>query len=267
MRIWGYVAVLLGVAIALAAYATPSRASGACLSMPLVFETTTAEGCPDSSRIQALLDAPLAVGPADPETGARRGVLLTAPHDDSRTQAVRTCRAYGEAVRAGWYAATQLEMNSEGFLRVACGALLSLDMSSVATTSRFKDEGVGFDTLSLLPVDILPALSPDTETALANLKLGGFNVGSMIAMGDVLTRSAPDGQLDLAYGGMASTYGEVARGDFNGDGAEDLLVYARHQAVNGSLQWFELFGLSYPAGALTYERFSPEALGQLKPQG
>jgi hypothetical protein len=261
------VAAALAAGLAGTVVPTSSHAAGACLSLPLAFETETAEGCPDAAALERLMAAPLAIGSIDPETGKRRGVVLTSPEDASDTQGVLTCRAYSEAVQAGWYAATQRQMNAEGFLRVACGALVSLDMSSVATTSRFTQEDVGFDTLSLLPVDVLPALSPDTEVALEDLKKGGFNVGNMVATGDVLTRRAQEGQLDLAYGGMASTYGEVARGDFDGDGTEDLLVYARHQAVNGSLRWYELFALSYPEGALTYRRFMPAGMRMLESAG
>jgi len=232
--------------------------------MPLVFETQTMTGCPDPASLETALDAPLAVGSRSPETGKPSGVRLTST-DGSSTRNVRTCREYTDAIGNGWYAATQLDMNFEGFMRVACGSVLALAAAGASTTSRFEDESVGFQTLSLLPVDILPALSPDVEDALATLKSGQFSVGNMVASGDVLTRGNSPEQLELAYAGVASTYGEVARGDFDNNGSEDILVYARHDAVNGSLRWYELFALSYPDQSLTYERIEPAGIGVLEP--
>lgn len=241
--------------------AAPAQAAGACLSMPLIFETGTAEGCPGAARLAELMEAPLAVGPRD-DRGRALGVEL-ALGDGSPARRVRTCAAYVAALEEGYAAQTQLAMNAEGFMRVACGSLLALAASAKAGTSRFEAEGVGLETLALLPPDMLPALAPDTEAALAELTAGGFTVGSMVGVGEVMTRAGREGQLDLAYGGVASTYGEVARGDFNGDGAADLLVFARHAAVEGSLRWYELFALGYPAEAVTYVRFAPDGTGAL----
>ncbi|MEQ8745731.1 hypothetical protein [Pyruvatibacter sp.] len=262
----GHVAVGLIVGAALACstlVSSPAQAAGACLTMPLVFETRTAQGCPDAASLESLMDAPLPIGPRSSSTGVRAGVTLTDAADDTTTRSVRACRDYADLTRQGWYAATQMEMNFEGFMRVACGSLFALAASNEATISRFDAEAVGFQTLSLLPPDILPALAPDTEDALATLKSANFSVGNMVATGDVLTRSGAPEQLELAYAGSASTYGEVARGDFNGDGEMDLLVYARHEAVSGSLRWYELFALAYHDGALIYERFEPAGLDQL----
>lgn len=255
-------AAVVGLGLAALADVPSARAAGACLSMPLVFETETAEGCLDGDAVERLMDAPLAVGGRSPGGSQSLGLELTAP-DDATKQRVRTCRAYTDAVQAGFYAATQMDMNFEGFMRVACGSLLALAASKEAVSSRIESEAVGFQTLSLLPVDVLPTLSPDTEDALASLKAAQFSVGSMVATGDVLTRGSSSEQLELAYAGAASTYGEVARGDFNNDGDMDILVYARHEAVNGSLRWYELFALSYPEQSLTFERFKPNGLEAL----
>lgn len=257
---------LVGIGFGIMVQSASAHAAGACLSMPLAFETETAQGCPDAATIERLMDAPLPIGSQSPETGKPEGVELTSPDDETARKFVRSCRVYSEAVQQGWYAATQMQMNLEGFMRVACGSLLALEASQKAISSRFDAEAVSFQTLSLLPVDVLPALSPDTEEALALLKKGNFSVGMMVATGDVLTRSGNPDQLELAYAGVASTYGEVARGDFNGDGAEDLLVYARNEAVNGSLRWYDLFALSYPEQSLTFERFEPATLAQLNPK-
>jgi len=264
-RLYLSLAAVAGLGVAVLADVPPARAAGACLSMPLVFETETAQGCLDEDTLNRLMDAPLPIGGRAPGGSQSQGVELTAP-DDATKQRVRTCRAYTDAVQAGYYAATQLDMNFEGFMRVACGSLLALAASDEAASSRIDDEAVGFQTLSLLPVDVLPALAPDTEDALASLKSAQFSVGSMVATGDVLTRGSSPEQLELAYAGAASTYGEVARGDFNGDGDMDILVYARHEAVNGSLRWYELFALSYPDQSLTFERFQPDGVDVLDPK-
>ncbi|MGD1935926.1 MAG: hypothetical protein ACFB0Z_15745 [Candidatus Phaeomarinobacter sp.] len=258
-------AAVVGFSAAFFAAASPASAAGACLTMPLVFETETAQGCPDDASLERLMDAPLPIGSRSSSEGTFAGVEMTAA-DGATKQKVRTCRQYTESIQKGFYAATQRDMNFEGFMRVACGSVLALAASSEPGSSRIDDEGVGFQTLSLLPVDVLPALSPDTEDALATLKSGQFSVGNMVATGDVLTRGGSPEQLELAYAGAASTYGEVARGDFNGDGEMDILVYARHEAVNGSLRWYELFALSYPDQSLTYERFFPDGLETLAPK-
>lgn len=262
LRFCAPLAAGVGLAVAALLPTTPAYAAGACLSMPLVFETETASGCPDATTLERLMDAPLPIGTRSPTTGKSEGVELTAA-DDSTKRHVRTCRAYADAVGEGWYAATQMDMNFEGFMRVACGSVMALAASGEAMSSRIDDEQVGFQTLSLLPVDVLPALAPETEETLATLKAAQFSVGSMVATGDVLTRGSAPEQLELAYAGVASTYGEVARGDFNGDGEMDILVYGRHEAVNGSLRWYDLFALSYPDQSLTFERFEPAGVEAL----
>ena len=244
--------------------ALPANAAGVCLSMPLVFETGSVEGCPTGERIAALMEAPLAAGPRDPDTGRALGVELAAADQTGAPLRVRTCAAYVQAVEQGYAAMTQVAMSAEGFMRVACGTLLSLAASGEASVSRFAEEGVGLETLGLLPPDILPALAPDTEEVLAALAAEGFTVGTMVGTGEVMTRPGREGQLDLAYAGVASTYGEVARGDFDGDGAEDLLVFAQHGAVEGSLRWYELFALGYPGDAVIYHLFSPRGFAPLE---
>ena len=265
VRVLFPLAAAAGFVIAGLVAAPQANAAGACLTMPLVFETETLQGCPDEASLERAMDAPLPIGARSSADGSFEGVELTAS-DDVTKRRVHTCREYADAIRNGFYAATQLDMNFEGFMRVACGSVLALAASDEPGSSRIDDENVGFQTLSLLPVDVLPALAPDTEDALATLKSARFSVGDMVATGDVLTRGSSPEQLELAYAGAASTYGEVARGDFNGDAEMDILVYARHEAVNGSLRWYDLFALSYPDQALTYERFEPNGLEQLEPK-
>ncbi len=244
---------------------TPAHAAGACLTMPLVFETMTLEGCPSEASLDKAMDASLQVGPQSPETGKPDGLTLTSPDDDSAKRMVHTCRGYQQAMREGWFAMTQFDMNIEGFMRVACGSVLALQESKMATHSQFEAEAVDFRTLSLLPPNILGVISPDAEDTLKLLRDASFSVANMVATGDVLTRSGGDDQLELAYNHIASTFAEIGRGDFNGDGNMDLLLYARHEAIGGTLRWYELFGLAYLPGELTYERFEPAGLERLAP--
>lgn len=255
------IAALAGLMATLAP--RPADAAGACLSMPLRFADTSAEGCPDRARIDGLMEAKLAIGAPDPRTGEPEGVTLTNPNDDADKRTVQTCSDYVRARQAGWFAMTQKDMNAEGFMRVACGTLLALRDSAKTDSSRFESDNVGPKTLSLLPVSVLSGLSPDIEDRLAQLEADGMNVGALVGMGEVLTRSSGDGQLELAFANTASTYGEVARGDFNGDGWQDVLVYARHEAVNGTMRWYDLFALGFPDGATAFTRFTPEGMAPL----
>lgn len=266
LRALAAVVALSGAILGVAGAPHPAQAAGACLSVPLVFENETVTGCPDADRLAALMEVPLAIGPRDPATGRRLGVALTpdaAEPGPGGALRVRSCRDYLDALASGHAARTQAAMAAEGLMRVACGTLLVLAASKVPAVKPFTEAQVGLETLSMLPPDILPALTPEQAAVLAELTAQGVDVGTMVGTGEVMTRPGRPQELDLARGGFASTYGEVARGDFDGDGAEDLLVYARHAAVEASLRWYELFALAYPPGAQMFTRFVPAGLEPL----
>jgi len=249
----------------LCAAALPAGAAGACLTIPMVFETETVTGCPDAATLDRLMDTPIAAGPHVPETGRYAGAVLTDPDDPAVTQNVRTCTDYAHKVRAGWYPATPLQADVAGFIGTACRFLQALKASAPATSSRVDVEGMGLRSLFLLPPDILPTLAPTTRDNTRAPGYEEFTIGEMVRNHEVLTRENDPEWLELAYEEIASTYGELARGDFNGDGAMDLLIYAVHEPVHEGERWYELFGLAFPPHALRFERFELEGTA-LAPQ-
>jgi len=155
-------------------------------------------------------------------------------HDSGDKRAVRTCREWAAARTAGFYALTTYDIKEEAFFKRAYSMIRAISLASVADTS-FVDIGqVGLDSLDLLPVTLLPALSSDDVEALAALDSQGASIGDLMRTGEVNVVEAARNYLSLTYRHMGEAFWAILRADLNSDGIEDMLVSTYEWATQGT---------------------------------
>ena len=147
---------------------------------------------------------------------------------------VKTCREWADARTEGYYAMTTYDIKEEAFFKRAYSMIQAFSRASIADTS-FVDVGqAGLDSLDLLPVTLLPALSTEGVETLAALDAQGASVGDLIRTGEVKVNEAARNYLSLTYRYMGKAFWAILRADLNGDGIEDMLVSTYDWATQGT---------------------------------
>ena len=197
--------------------------------------------CLDPGDLDALLDKPVQQGP---NQGAE--LKMTDPKDMSKQASVVTCRDYDARKAQDWFAMSNLDMAKEGWFQRTCGTLVLLKEARPASRSYLDDPDSGLSDPKLISAGILPS----ADEGLASL--GGKTIGDLVASGAVKINSAEKRRLDLTYDGVRAVYEEIARGDFDHDGVEDILVFMGVHSTGGTMKWYQHLGLSRksPGGAL-----------------
>ena len=159
---------------------------------------------------------------------------LRLTHKQKETLRVRTCREYDSAMESGYYADTGFDVKMSVWFKYQCGLLTALETAEIPRKSFISDPKVGVLNLELLRFAIFPyniAERLDWEEA-RDMKT---TYQDMVEAGVLKVKSADKHVLRVEDEGMAQTMEEVVRADFNNDGIEDILVFAYHRAIGGTL--------------------------------
>jgi hypothetical protein len=227
------IAALLVAATAIGIFTSGATADrGICLEAPLKFTDGDVTGCLSSAGAKRLLDRPLAMG--DP--GNEDGVALTHPQDMSQRRQVTTCRQYDESTAQGWYALTTYDMSMESYFRRSCALIGALAKAAPARRSFIREPRVGIGDLDVVGASVLKGFVPTGEP--------GATVATLVRAGSVVIDKRGATILQLSGNGFTAQLEEVARGDFNGDGTEDILVFSAVHAQGGTLRGYEMKILS-----------------------
>lgn len=211
----------------------PAAVAGQCdyrLLQPLRFTDGAVGGCVNRTDIPALLARKVTVGATDAYE------FLAAKN--GRRVRTENCGQYTAAVRRGAEAATTFDITMEGFFIRTCGALHALAAVKPARTSHL--DGARLLDPQRLPVVLLPFVSPGEARDLYAASVAQRSIGDLAPGRAVLKEPAPHA-LIVDYDGMRRHYDAIARGDFDGDGIEDLLVSAATHALGGSFRSYDIF--------------------------
>ena len=151
-----------------------------------------------------------------------------------------------------WRAATEqstLALKSAGIVCLALEALKGAMPSKSSNLTGFKLDG---NALDMLPPALGPVVSLDDEKALQAASGKSWKEFTPAATGSVNAA----GTLVVIFPGWRIKLTEYARGDFNGDGIEDLLVRDDVAATEGTYGESRLFllGRTSPGGILQVEK-------------
>ena len=203
------------------------------LTKPLVFADGVEQSV-SSEQVEAFLDRPVLIG-GNPEFSAGFG------NDAEEKMQVRTCREYRAALAAGYYARTTYDMKSEAFLKAVNAVLSAVEAVRLPTVSFINKPFRGVADIDLLPVTILPTISPDDEEAIK--QMSGLSLGDLIGKGElkILKASSNEISIEWRWGLMLR---ELCRADLDGDGIEDILCEWYCWAVGGTMGFGSVVVLS-----------------------
>lgn len=246
---WTAGAVGLAVSVFAGAPMLADRASaenGVCLSQPLQFADGTVSGCLAPGEIEALLDRRVALGP----NRSVEGLTVTHPTDFNQQRKVGTCREYERASAEGWYALSTFDMAMESYFKRECGTLRSMARAARARSSFLDRPAPGLQGFDQLSASVLSPL----------LGEGRGTVGDLVRAGRLTIAEQGTRALKLEAAGARGELTEIARGDFDGDGIEDILAFCAVHAEGGSYRSYDLMVLSRrTAGGPLEVVMTPEA--------
>lgn len=218
---------------------------GVCLSQPLAIQEPPDQLCLTPDEIAGLRRRNV----LRQESGRIASLTLTNPADETSSVTLSTCREYDILVQDGWYPETSLAMATEGIYVQTCAVLAELETAQPAEEGNLPDVGELFDDLSLLPFAMLPSFQPlEEEAGSADVHT---SVAGALAKGDARLIEQGEVLLRLSTPSATVSMQETARGDFTGDGSEDVLLAVSARATGGTAQMTQLILLeSYGAGDL-----------------
>jgi len=157
---------------------------------------------------------------------------------------VSNCADYLEDSREGFTATggdqAAIVLHSDA---ITCVALEALKTARPATTSYLGDFHLNSSALASLSPQLAPAVSDEQITDARQAAEEGKSWQQFIPT----ARAKPArqaGALDVFQPNWETTITEYGRGDFTGDGVEDLLVRADYAAIKGTYRNSRLFLLS-----------------------
>lgn len=221
-----------------------------CLTQDLPLVAGHQDACYKAKKVKELFDLPLVR-----EDGTPVAVRLAHPTDFTLSEEVRTCRRYRELTAQDWFAETSLDMAQEAFFVRACGIFDALARAKEAKVSYFHARTAERDLMSMR-AGALPgfgeapsdgASGGEAADAQAASPSDTATIGELEAQGLAAAKTAPNGEWIVERNGSLIVIQPVARADFDGDGAEDALVFIRVRAIGGTASTALLAILSKPA--------------------
>jgi hypothetical protein len=194
------------------------------LSKPLVF----ADGLEYSvtpEQVPLFLDRPVLIG-GNPDFDAAFG------NEDGVKMRVRTCREYRAALQAGYFALTTIDMKSEAFLKPVYAVLLAAETVRLPHLSYIDRPFKGLADLDLLPVDVLPTISPDYQSKIE--AMGGQTLKDLLDRGELKILRVSSGEISVEWH-WGLLMREICRADLDHDGIEDILCECYCWAIGGTM--------------------------------
>jgi hypothetical protein len=214
----------VGVAVAVACFVivqkTVAAEPGVCLSSTLGVEGAKPGDCFAAGETETLLD---------------RGVLSSDGEqvfhtmtNGVETRSVKTCREYISLSSQDTWSPP-----GERFDTI-CNAVMMLSGAQPATQSYLRPGDADLKDTQRLTVLVIPPMGDLDPMASPNMT----SVADVVATGEVTVGNDPNFALSLSYKEHSVFFRELARGDVDNDGVEDMLVErvtvnaARERSVN-----------------------------------
>ena len=207
---------------------SPARSQDAFEVLKSVeFSSRIVTGLLERAEVAPLLDEPL--------LPRRHGLdELNMANGSGERRAVKTCREWADARNEGYCAMTTYDIKEEAFFKRAYSTIQAFSRASIADSSFVDVWQAGLDSLDLLPVTLLPALSSEGVETPAALDVQGASVGDLMRTREVKVDQAARNYLSLTYRYMGKAFWAILRADLNGDGIEDVLVSTYEWATQGT---------------------------------
>lgn len=222
----------------------------------LVFEGKVVRGFIRKSEIDSLLARRVEVTGADSEADyGKYGLGFI--YEEGKLPAF-SCQEWAQARVLGLNSSfNTYERSMESFFISTCSILYALKDAKPAKRSFIARPKVGLSTLSLLPANVLHEDAGEIEKLIAR----GVRISQLVAKREVKVTQKTETSVALDYGFDRETsiyYSRVvleerSRADFDGDGMEDIFLFAAWYATQGSGRAYEHFLLTRRSPSAGFE--------------
>lgn len=185
------------------------------------------------------------------------GQALQKPFDErvnvvsgSKQAALGNCLEYLKYSDEGYKAASDFQMRTLESLGADCRALALLKNAAPAKVSYIGDFHLDTAAPAVLPAQFAVGVSKDELESLAAAARAGK---SWLEYQPGLKAEEAKDALSVEAAGMRSDLRLYARGDFNGDGVEDLIIREDYAALGGTYGGSRLFLLTRRRGQRVLE--------------
>ena len=178
----------------------------------------------------------------DSEMCPRIGGLpyLTLINDSGNELSVTDCRSWLNGLSRGYYAKTNYDIKESAFFEAVVSLVWALKFRKPPLESYLLG---GLMSTGRLPPSMLPHISGDESRALEKYANQGESVESLLTA-EGIAPEQEDSTIRFTYKHMESFMWEVLRGDFSGDGYEDLLISKYENTLEGTYSSMESLILS-----------------------
>jgi hypothetical protein len=153
---------------------------------------------------------------------------------------INTCNDLIKAYAAKEEPLTNIEWNRFQSAAVTCYAIKAFSEAKPSTQSYLGNFALTKETINKLPVDLAFIISnDDIERSKPFKTLGEYQTNGVVEVKSqysALFKSTTHG-----VGGFAQNMNVLAKGDFTGDGIEDILISVLSYPTDGTMRVFDLF--------------------------
>ena len=210
---------------------TGTSPSNPSITATIDFTTTTLSGPVSKDQLASCWTTKLKIGSS--ENDAYEFLTLSTNGQDKRIR-VETCQQYTNAIHQGAFAFTTFDMTMQGWFQRAAGTLQFIE-SATPSTHPLPDS-----FLSHLPVSLLGWHGSDAEAQIKQDTRKGITLKDYARSGKVKNLKRERHQIRFQTEGQDFGIEELARGDVDGDGFEDALVFVTWHYREGSGRGYEL---------------------------
>lgn len=177
--------------------------------------------------IEKKLDEPVWVG------SDRDKLEMTNPDDETIKVTVKTSREYLDLKAKGYYAYSTYDLSMESWFKDKANTLVFLKNARPANKSFIENYKITDDPLKNIPANLgLFLCSGDEERRVEDAMVKG-QTWKEIYKGSVVSVKNKE-RIVIKDECQLADISEIARGDFNGDGVEDILLFIAYHILEGS---------------------------------
>ena len=196
-----------------------------CIIEAVEFKNGKLVGAVPRASLSGWWNAKLKLGSDDPDAYE---FLTIEKNGENQKIRVETCQQYTNAIGQGAIAFTTADMVMEGYFASAVSTLQFMG-KALPSTNALPD-----NFLSQLPLSLLSWNGSDERVQIEADTRSGKTLKDYVRMGKVTGFKSKLHGLTFAANGRDFTVSEQARGDWNGDGAEDALIQVAWHYQGGS---------------------------------
>lgn len=205
------------------------------IASTIEFENTALKGLVAKPQLAGWWKEKLKIGSDEPD--AYEFLTINTNGQDKRIR-VETCSQYTNAIHQGAFALTTFDMTMESWFQRAVGALRFMEQAK-SSSQQLPD-----DFLTRLPVSLLGWHGSDEEARINADTRTGTTLKDYARLSRVKHLKLKQHHLSFQNEGQDFSIEELARGDSDGDGFEDALVFVTWHYREGSGFGYELIALS-----------------------